>query len=189
MSPKARERLAEAALVTGNPGKLAEARRLCGADLEVVELDLTEIQSSDIHQVLQAKAEDAFARLVRPLVVEETGLELAALNGFPGALVKWLLAAVGAEGIARMVVSLGDTRATARCALLYRDPHRSVSAEGITPGRLVLPPRGEGGFGWDPVFQPDNCEQTYAEMTGTQKDRISHRGNAWRQLVELLGDL
>lgn len=189
MSPKARERLADAALVTGNPGKLAEARRLCGADLEAVEIDLAEIQSLDIHEVLQAKAEDAFARLARPLVVEETGLELAALNGFPGALVKWLLAAIGAEGIARMAISLGNTRATARCALLYRDPQRSLIAQGTTTGRLVLPPRGERGFGWDPVFEPDNSEQTYAEMTGEQKDRISHRGDAWRQLVELLDEL
>ena len=188
MSPKARERLAEAALVTSNPGTHAEARRLCNADLEVVELDLTEVQSLDIHEVLQAKGEDAFARLARPLVVEETGLELAALNGFPGALVKWLLTAVGAEGIARLAAACGDTRATARCALLYRDPERSVSAEGATRGNLILPPRGEEGFGWDPVFQPDGCEQTYAEMTGKQKDLLSHRGNAWRQLVELLDE-
>lgn len=188
MPPEARERLAGAALVTANPGKLAEARRLCGADLEVVELDLAEVQSLDIHQVLQTKAEDAFTRLARPLIVEETGLELAALNGFPGALVKWLLDAVGAEGIARLAISLGDTRAVARCALCYRDLQRSVSSEGSVQGHLVLPPRGEGGFGWDPVFRPDGCEQTYAEMTDLQKDHISHRGHAWRQLLELLDE-
>lgn len=187
MLPEAMQLLANTVLVTGNPGKLAESRRLCGAELGIVQLDLPEIQSLDIHEVLQAKAENAFARLSRPLVVEETGLELVALNGFPGALVKWVLACVGAEGIARMGLAFGDSRATARCALLYRDSQRMVSAEGAVSGHLVLPARGQEGFGWDPVFQPDSHEQTFAEMSGEQKDRISHRGNAWRQLVELLG--
>ncbi|KAB2963360.1 MAG: non-canonical purine NTP pyrophosphatase, partial [Thermoanaerobaculia bacterium] len=97
-------------LVTGNPGKLAEARRLAGRALESVAVDLPEIQSLDLDEVLAAKAEAAFARLGRPLVVEETGLELAALHGFPGPLVRWMLEAVGAEGIARTALALGDPR-------------------------------------------------------------------------------
>ena len=91
------------ALVTGNPGKLVEARRLLGAagegpPFDAVELDLPEIQSLDILEVLRGKAEEAWRRLGRPLVVEETGLYLGAMNGFPGPLVKWMLAAVGPEG-------------------------------------------------------------------------------------------
>jgi len=73
-------------LVTGNPGKLAEARRLLGsgADLQAVEVDLPEIQSLDLEAILRAKAEEAWRRVGRPLVVEEAGLGLAALHGFPG---------------------------------------------------------------------------------------------------------
>ncbi|HXO19004.1 MAG TPA: non-canonical purine NTP pyrophosphatase [Thermoanaerobaculia bacterium] len=174
-------------LVTGNPGKIAEARRLVGPELEAVELDLPEIQSLDLAAVLAGKGEEAWRRLGRPLVVEEAGLELAALNGFPGPLVKWMLDAVGAAGIARLAASLGNPRAIARCALLFRDAARTVVAEGKTEGTLVLPPRGAHGFGWDPVFLPDGETRTFGELSGPAKDALSHRGRAWRALLEKLG--
>lgn len=186
MPNRAFERLRQATLVTGNPGKLAEARRLCGVELESAEIDLPEIQSLDIREVLRAKALEAFDLLQRPLVVDETGLELAALEGFPGVLVKWMLQSVGAEGIAHTAASLNNRGATARCALLYYTGDDEVFAEGATHGRLVLPPRGDQGFGWDPIFQPENSAMTYAEITGPDKDRISHRGKAWRNLTDLL---
>ncbi len=178
--------LAGVTFVTGNPDKLAEARRLCGHELAAAELDLPEIQSLDLATVLEAKAEEAYRRLGRPIVVEETGLELRALNGFPGPLVKWMLAAIGADGIARTALAAGDGGARARCMLLYRDGRWRRRAEGVTSGRLVLPPRGSAGFGWDPVFQPDGEGRTYGELTAAEKDRLGHRGRAWRQLLALL---
>jgi non-canonical purine NTP pyrophosphatase (RdgB/HAM1 family) len=173
-------------LVSGNRGKIAEARRVAGPDLEAVELDLPEIQSLDLLEVLAAKGEEAWRRLGRPLVVEEAGLELAALNGFPGPLVKWMLEAVGAEGLARTAAALGNPNATARCALLYRDAGRTLIAEGITEGTLILPPRGGNGFGWDPVFLPEGESRTFGELEGPDKDAVSHRGRAWRALLEKL---
>ena len=173
-------------LVTGNKGKLEEARRLCGAELEAVEVDLPEIQSLDLIAVLRAKGEEAYGRLQRPLIVEETGLELSAMAGFPGPLVKWMLAAVGADGIARAAIAMGDDRVTARCALLLLEPEREVIAVGETPGRVVLPPRGDHGFGWDPVFVPAGEDRTYAQLRPEDKDHLSHRGRAWRALLEQL---
>jgi non-canonical purine NTP pyrophosphatase (RdgB/HAM1 family) len=170
-------------LVTGNAGKIAEARLAVGADLEAVEVDLPEIQSLDYHEVLRVKAEEAWRRIGRPLVVEEAGLDLAALNGFPGPLVKWMLEAVEAEGIARTAASLGNVRASARCFLLYKDGEREILAEGRTDGSLVLPGRGTHGFGWDPVFLPDGSALTFAELTGSEKGAVSHRGKAWRALA------
>lgn len=168
----------DAVLVTGNPSKLVEARRLF-PEIEAVELDLPEIQSLDLHEVLRAKAWEAWRRLERAVIVEETGLELPALNGFPGPLVKWMLEAIGPEGIARTVGATGDPRAAARCALMYYDGEREIVAEGVTSGVLVLPPRGTEGFGWDPVFEPEGSPRTYGEMTAAEKDAISHRGRAW----------
>ncbi|MDX1645126.1 MAG: non-canonical purine NTP pyrophosphatase [Thermoanaerobaculia bacterium] len=176
-----------AVLVTGNPSKLAEARRLFPR-LETVEIDLPEIQSLDLHQVLSHKARAAAERVERPVVVEETGLELPALGGFPGPLVKWMLQAIGPEGIARLVAYEGDTRATARCALLYLDGETEVVGEGHTRGELVLPARGDRGFGWDPVFRPEGSERTYGEMLPQEKDAISHRGRAWRAFQQALVD-
>lgn len=173
-------------LVTGNPGKLAEARTALGTYIEAVEVDLPEIQSLDYREVLRAKAEEAWRRIGRPLIVEEAGLDLACLNGFPGPLVKWMLEAVGAEGIARTAAALGETRASARCFLLFKNGEREIVAEGRTEGILVLPGRGTHGFGWDPVFLPDGASQTFAELTGTEKDAVSHRGKAWREMARNL---
>lgn len=173
-------------LVTGNPGKIAEARTAVGLELEAVELDLPEIQSLDYGEVLREKAAEAWRRIGRPLIVEEAGLDLAALNGFPGPLVKWMLGAVGAEGIARTAAALGDVRASARCFLLYKDGEREVVAEGRTEGALVVPGRGTHGFGWDPVFLPEGSRLTFAELTGVEKDAVSHRGKAWREMVRML---
>ena len=176
-----------ATLVTGNPSKLAEARRLLPG-LQAEEVDLPEIQSLDLHEVLRAKGAEAFRRLGHPVIVEETGLEIHAFGGFPGPLVKWMLETVGPEGIARLTAHEGDTRATARCAMLFTDGERELIAEGSTAGHLVLPARGRRGFGWDPVFQPDESEHTYGEMTPEEKDAISHRGRAWRAFATLLAD-
>ena len=175
-----------AVLVTGNRNKLEEARRICGDGFESRAIDLPEIQSLDLLEILSAKGEEAWKRLGRPVLVEDTGLDLAALNGFPGPLVKSMLAAIGAEGIARLAHALGETRVSARCGVLYRDEARTVVGLGATHGRLVLPARGDGGFGWDPVFEPEGWEQTYAEMSRDEKDRIGHRGRAWRDLISNL---
>jgi non-canonical purine NTP pyrophosphatase (RdgB/HAM1 family) len=175
-------------LVTGNPDKRAEAERIVGRPLDWVELDLPEPQSLDLLEVLRAKGGEAFRRLARPVVVEETGLELRALNGFPGPLVKWMLQAIGAEGMARTARALGEPRATARCALLWTDGEHETIGEGATHGELVEP-RGAGGFGWDPVFLPAGEERTYGELPAADKDRLGHRGRAWRDLLAKLARL
>lgn len=194
-------------LVTGNPGKLAEARRIVASvsdiELRAEPVDLPEVQELDLEAVLREKGREAYRRLRRPVVVEETGLGLAALNGFPGPLVKWMLQAVGAEGIARTGFALGDLGAVARCALLYFDGETEVVGVGETPGVLVLPPRGDGGFGWDPIFAPADrfgvevgggtvgplgslAGKTYAELPPEIKDAVGHRGLAWRDLLRRL---
>lgn len=176
-------------LVTGNLGKVREAEQVLGFAPEHEDIDLPEIQSLDMNEVLEAKAEEAWRRLERPLVVEETGLELAALGGFPGPLVKWMLQAIGPAGMADAAAKLGDPTATARTALLYRDAHRTVVAEGAVRGQLVVEPRGELGFGWDPIFVPETSEKTYAELTESEKGRLGHRGKAWKSLVGKLENL
>ena len=79
------------------------------------------------------------------------------------------------------------TTAPRRAAVFcFATRDRSIVAEGTTSGRLVLPPRGDNGFGWDPVFVPDGETLTYAELPPAEKDRLSHRGRAWRELVRRL---
>lgn len=178
------------AFVTGNRNKLREAERILGFLPDSVDVDLPEVQSLDLLEVVHAKANEARKHVGGALVVEETGLELHAMNGFPGPLVKWMLQAIGPIGIARSVHALDDARATARCLLVFDGfvdgEQCRLVAEGATHGRLVLEPQGDEGFGWDPIFVPDGEERTYAQLSGTEKDVLGHRGRAWRALQEQL---
>ena len=176
-------RLDQTILVTGNPDKLAEAERICGRPLRHAAVDLPEIQSSSLAEVAHEKAQEAWRRLRQPVIVDETGLELSALNGFPGPLIKFMLDAIGPAGVARTANALGDDRASAVCLLMLYDGRETVSGEGRTDGRLVLTERGDNGFGFDKVLVPDGESRTYAELSGERKDAIGHRGRAWRALL------
>ncbi len=190
-SDPARSSVPPFVLVTGNSGKLREAHRflakvISGFHLEHQSIDLPEIQSLDLVTVLEAKADEAWRRLRRPVVVDETGLALASMGGFPGPLVKWLLESVGAAGLGRMAHRLDDPRATAHCALMYFDGEQRWVGEAAVDGHLLAEPAGEHGFGWDPIFVPAGQQATYAQMSDETKDRIGHRGHAWRRLLEQL---
>jgi non-canonical purine NTP pyrophosphatase (RdgB/HAM1 family) len=168
--------------VTGRPEKAREAQRL-GFRFERGDLDLAELQALDPADVVESKARDAYAKLARPVVVEDSGLAIKAWNGFPGALVKWLEKSAGLEAIARMLDGFRDRSATAMCAVAYFDGDVVVRGRGDVSGSIAQAPRGQGGFGWDALFIPDGSDRTFAEMSGEEKDRISHRRRAWEALA------
>lgn len=174
--------------VTGNEDKQREAERLLGYRPAALALDLPELQGLDLRAIVEAKAAAAYAAVGRPVVVEDVSFEMAALGGFPGPLVKWMLGALGPERFAGVALALGDGRATAICALAYYDgespdAERCRVFEGRTAGMLVAEARGGHGFGWDPVFRPEGSALTSAELPPAEKDRHSHRGKAWRALL------
>jgi XTP/dITP diphosphohydrolase len=168
--------------VTGRPEKAREAERL-GFLLERADLDLTEPQALDPEQVVESKAREAYGRLRRPVVVEDSGLTVRAWGGFPGALVKWLEKSAGLEAIARMLDAFPDRSATAVCIVAHFDGQRLVTGRGEVAGAIAASPRGSEGFGWDSLFLPAGSDQTFAEMTGEEKDRVSHRRRAWDALA------
>ena len=172
--------------VTGSADKRREAARILGFEPAAHPLDLPELQSLELAAILKAKAEAAFGALGAPVLVEDVSFEIEAMNGFPGPLVKWMLAALGAEGLAHAALALGDGSAKAVCALAYFDGQTLRTFEGETRGRLVAKARGGNGFGWDPVFQPQGSAQTFAELEPEDKDRHSHRGKAWRAFAAAL---
>ncbi len=181
-------RLEDLVFVTSNVGKLREAEAVLGVALDHHALDLDELQSLDLDEVVRHKAVAALERLGRPVLVEDTGLELTGLGGFPGPLVKFLLACVGPEGICALARCFGDDAATARCIACASDGDRTVLGVGAVPGRITAAPRGSRGFGWDSVFVPDVGDgRTYAEMPDADKNAISHRRLALSDLLRALG--
>ena len=174
-------------LVTSRADKAVEAKRL-GFDLVCVPLDLPEPQALDPGEIVETKARAAYAVLQRPVIVEDSGLSIGAWKGFPGALIKWLEASAGVAALPRMLEGFGDRSATAVCAIAYFDGSRIVAARGEAAGRIASAPRGSSGFGWDALFVPEGSDRTFAEMTGEEKDVLSHRRRAWEALAKRMGE-
>jgi XTP/dITP diphosphohydrolase len=168
-------------LVTSSEPKRREIFDILRMELLVSSIDLPEIQSLDLREILSRKAREAFDRLKVPVVVEDVSLELSAFKGFPGPLVKWLIKTSGPKGVIALCRAVGDMRARAVCGVLAWDGEREYWAEGAVYGTIADAPRGVSGFGWDPVFIPAGSECTFAEMTAGEKNSISHRGKAWRK--------
>ena len=167
------------AFVTSSPNKHHEAEAILGVALERVALDLIEPQGLDTVAVAREKARAAHRALGCPVLVEDTALELAALNGFPGPLVRWLLEAAGPAAIARMLDGFDDRHARARCVAVAWDGKREWLGIGDVEGTIVREPAGEGGFGWDVVFAPEwGGGRTYAELPPDEKNASSHRARA-----------
>lgn len=174
--------------VTSNRGKVREAEAVLERALDNLALDLPEIQSLDLEEVVRSKVAAAWQQLRRPVLVEDTGLELVGLQGFPGPLIKWLLVSVGPEGIARIAHAFGDSRARARCLVCAGDGEAEILGNGVVEGSIAVEPRGSGGFGWDSVFMPDDGGgRTYGEMEEDEKNLISHRRKAFDSLRTQLG--
>lgn len=173
-------------LVTGNVNKWREAERILGFAIERVELDLEELQAESVSAVARAKAQAAFQKLGRPVIVEDAGIELLGLGGFPGPFIKYWEKLGGLNSICRTADGLGDRRVRAVCALGICSAQRSEVVEGAVSGTLSTEPRGSNGFGWDAIFIPEGDTRTFGEMTPAEKDARSHRRNAWQLLRERL---
>jgi len=173
--------------VTGNPNKVREAGEILGLALEPVQVDgLFEIQSPDLDVVVRHKAEQAYSALQCPVMVEDSGLLFHAWNGLPGALVKSFEETVGCKGMLKMADGFEDRGATAICCFAVYDGKDMKIARGEVNGTLADNIRGANGFGWDVIFIPKGHERTYAEMSATEKNAISHRRRALDKLKQIL---
>jgi XTP/dITP diphosphohydrolase len=175
-------------LVTTRVEKAEEARRL-GFDVAQEAMELPELQALDPEEIVEAKARAAFARAGRAVIVEDSGLAVAAWRGFPGALVKWMEKTVGLDGMARMLDAFPDRTATAVCVVACFDGRDLGVGRGEVRGTIAGAPRGSGGFGWDRLFVPEGDTRTFAEMPPAAKDRVSHRRRAWEALARTRPDL
>ncbi|HEX2183172.1 MAG TPA: non-canonical purine NTP pyrophosphatase [Rubrobacteraceae bacterium] len=184
-------RTVRAVFVTTNESKRREAQRILGVELESAALDVPEVQSLDFAEVAAHKARaarEALGSPSYPVLVEDSGIVLGAWNGLPGALTKWFVAGVGNEGILRMLCG-GDRGARAVCAVAVAGAAGDVRVfEGVVEGEVAAEPRGEEGFGWDPIFVPLGGRLTYAEM-GERKHEDSHRARAFGQVRKWLEKL
>ncbi len=171
--------------VTGNLNKLKEAEHALGIKLNHQDIDLHEIQEVSVEHVVEHKAKKAYELLKTPVVVEDAGLCFEAFNEFPGALIKWMLKHVGRENICKLLKEF-DRSAKGVCAVGYYDGKDFRCFKGEVKGKIAEKPIGDNGFGWDPIFIPENHNKTFAEMSLEEKNKISHRSQAWKKFKEFL---
>ncbi|MEI6835583.1 MAG: non-canonical purine NTP pyrophosphatase [Candidatus Falkowbacteria bacterium] len=171
--------------ITGNINKFIEVQSIF-PDIEQLDIDLPEIQSLDPQEIVAFKLKAALDHVSGNFIVEDTSLYLDGLHGLPGPLIRWFLKAMGREGLAKVALSSGNDRATAKTIIGYADEIGGVHYfEGSISGRIVMP-LGETSFGWDPIFQPDGYDVTFAEMGPEEKNRISMRRQASQKLADFL---
>ncbi|MBN3036897.1 MAG: RdgB/HAM1 family non-canonical purine NTP pyrophosphatase, partial [Candidatus Diapherotrites archaeon] len=162
--------------VTGNKGKLAEARAFLG-DIEQADLGIREIQSDNQEDVASDSAEEAYKTLGKPLFLEDAGLFIDALRGFPGVYSKYAMETIGCDGLLKLMEGVEDRGAEFRACVAYHDGRQVRLFSGACRGEIIHQKRGESGFGFDPIFVPDGRGKTFAE-DADYKQLVSHRRKA-----------
>jgi XTP/dITP diphosphohydrolase len=192
----------ELVLATANPDKLREIAEILTADGDVSlsprpqGVPDVEETGATLEENARLKAEAIVEATGRAAVADDTGLEVESLGGAPGVYSARYAGegATYAENVQKLLLALRDhpnpsgRRAIFRTVALAAFPDgRALLAEGSVPGTISLEPRGHGGFGYDPVFVPDEGDgRTFAEMSAAEKHACSHRGRAFNALAERL---
>jgi len=178
--------------VTGNKAKFREATRIAkefGLRLSFEDLDLDEPQSDSIEYVARTTALLAFQIIKQPLFVEDAGLFIDSLHGFPGVYSSYVYSSIGVPGLLKLMSGISDRRAMFKsCVALCSSSTLSGPKLfiGEVEGSISKLARGEGGFGFDPVFVPSGISRTFAQLSIMEKNRLSHRSRAVRALCSFV---
>ncbi len=183
----------ELTFATSNRHKFAEVRAILadrGISVAMRAMELREIQADTLEEIAAEKVREASLIVDGPVIVEDTGLFIDDLRGFPGPYSAYVFRTLGNQGILRLLEDTADRRATFNSVFAYGDAGGAVECFAAeAPGTMALACRGEG-WGYDPIFVPDNASgRTYGEL-GDDKNRLSHRRAAlerlarWMQVVD-----
>jgi len=187
-------------LATANPDKAREIIEVLSADGDGIEIEPRDPSLPDVDETGATLEENARIKAKaisdatgRPAIADDTGLEVDALGGEPGVHSARFAGegATYADNVEKLLGRLHGIEGAARTArfatvAIARWPDgREVAALGTVEGTIATSPRGDGGFGYDPVFVPDECDgRTFAELSPSEKHAVSHRGRAFRTLAE-----
>ncbi len=174
--------------ITKNKGKYAEVSELAreyNININMLAVEKLEIQSDDIKEIALFSARWVASKINRriPIVVEDAGLFVEALNGFPGPYSSYVYKTLGVNGILKLLEGVENRRAYFKAVAVLEHPELGEHAfEGVVYGRIAYKPKGSRGFGFDPIFIPDGEEKTFAELSPSEKNKYSHRARAFRSL-------
>jgi XTP/dITP diphosphohydrolase len=178
---------------TGNINKFNEARSILsqyGIAVGMLRLKGDEIQSESLKEIAQTSVKNAYQKCHLPIFVEDAGLFINALSGFPGPYAAYVYKTIHNSGIIKLMENIADRHAKFLSVIAYCDDQTTCEPEcfdGESNGQLTTTERkeqGKSGFGFDPIFQPMGSEKTFAEMTIKEKNGYSHRAKAVHKFAE-----
>lgn len=177
--------------ITGNQHKADYLAKLLGIELEHRKIELDEIQSTSLNEIVTHKVKQAYAIAGCPVLVEDVGLGFDSLNGLPGPFIKYFVETKdGLEKLCRMLDGFEDRHARGECVFGYYDGERLELMSGVINGTIPTHPRGEAGFGWDKIFCPDGYGgKTRAELQGEEHNAVYQTIKPIEKLRTLLGNL
>ena len=175
--------------ITGNAHKAAYMAHYLNYDLAHQKVDLDELQGLDLEPIIDHKVRQAYAYVGGPVIVEDVSLEFAAMNGFPGPLIKWALTALDLEGACRLLDGFDNRRAMARCMIGFYDGEEVTTFSGSLPGKIAEHPADtKNNFGWDRIFIPDGYGVTRAELSKDEDQATYLRLKPLGQVGAFLAD-
>jgi XTP/dITP diphosphohydrolase len=179
--------------ITSNKGKVREAtQKLQPLGFTVVQKDLgyPEMQAESLEKVALQGVEHVQMRFDKPFILEDAGLFIDVLHGFPGVYSKYVFFTIGLPGVLRLLEREKNKSAVFRSVYAYSEPGRKPTLGiGECKGTISSEPRGKNGFGYDPIFIPTGSERTFGEMVIKEKNWFSHRAKALENLVTELQNL
>lgn len=173
--------------ITSNKDKAEHLANNLGLRIEHRNLDITEIQSLSLEEIVKDKAQKAYEIIKSPVLVEDASLKYTAFGNLPGPLIKWFHKELGNSGLCRIINHYKKDR-TALSEVLFclYDGKEFKLFAGSKAGRIAAYPRGEMGYGWDAVFIPDGSNKTRAEMDDDERFESSMRKEALEKVREYL---
>ncbi len=177
------------AIATSNLHKVEEINNVlseCGYRVEPVDAPKVEVQSDSLVEIVLFAASTAYHVLHKPVIVEDAGLFIESLSGFPGPYSSYVYKTIGISGVLRLLSGKANRRAIFKSAIALAHQSGVVVFEAEVLGRITNEPRGTKGFGFDPIFVPSGSDKTFAEMSLEEKNKLSHRGKAARKLCTWL---
>lgn len=172
--------------ITGNEHKAKYVSAWLGVPIEHKKLDLDELQTLDLHKLIDHKVKQAYDIVKAPVLIEDAQLVFRALGKLPGPFIKFFVEELGTDGIARMLHAFDDRSATGRICFALYDGREIRYFEGEMSGQIATEPRGMGGFGFDAVFVNDGYTKTRAEMSEEEYAETSYRKQALDKLKAYL---
>ena len=163
---------------TGNKDKLREAEDILGIRVTGTELEVDEIQSLDPVEVAIKKAKDYYKILGKPLFIEDSTATFKALNKLPGPYLKDFYVSLGNEGLARLLDGKVRSAEVSTVLVFIDEFGKEHVFIGKLNGSIAKKPRGDKGWGWDPVFIPKGSLKTFGEMGEAEKNKYSMRAKA-----------